>query len=272
VAIERTTGEGRSIYLNFRMESYFLHRLKPGMTGPARQYLVSLFDRAGVRPLFRVTEPRAQAPFHPVGHDVCVYSSGRGYLVAVRPNPSEMHSEVGGMEDRYEDLPDNVFLAPVQARLEGPRGFWAYDLLDGRALGRTHQIRFESVRHTGRLYAFWPFEIRGLTLRGSATENRMLRLAGTVETSTPAGEESLVVALKAYGPDGKEQPAYRRTIDCTGNRFATELPLAFNETGEWTVQVTEPCTGKRRNVALTPSALHDGSVRLRRPGRGRPRR
>jgi hypothetical protein len=68
------------------MESYFLHRLTPDMGASARRYLRRSMEEAGVRPLFSVVPPDGARPFHAAGHDVCVYTNGRGYLVGVMQN------------------------------------------------------------------------------------------------------------------------------------------------------------------------------------------
>ncbi|HUU22133.1 MAG TPA: beta-galactosidase [Phycisphaerae bacterium] len=252
VVIARQVGKGRVIYLNFDMESYFLHRLSPGMTAGARLFLLERLAEAGVRPMFPVSEPASDAP-HPVGHDVCAYASGRGFLVGVGPNPTVMYSDVGGVETRYAEIKGNVFLKPHPARLAVPAGLWSYDLTDGgKALGDVRGVEFASQPLAGRFYAFWPFEIRGLSAEAAVTSDRRLKIAGKVATSAPIVDEKLAVFLRVLKPDGAEQRAYRRTIDCRGEGFAAELPLAVNEHGDWTVVLREPCTGQeiRRTVHL----------------------
>jgi len=276
VVVTRKVGKGRVIYLNFDMESYFLHRLSPGMTAGARRFLLDVLADAGVRPMFPVTQPGGRASNsvargteeseraprankllalqpHPAGHDVCVYASGRGYLVGVRPNPTVMHSDVGGVETRYTHIKDNVYMKAHPARLAAPAGLWAYDLTDGgKALGDVRSVDFTSKPLAGRFYAFWPFEIQGLSVAAKVTPGRRLAIAGKVATSAPVAGEKLVVFLRVLRPDGSEQRAYRRTIDCDGAAFAIDLPLAVNEHGDWTVVVREPCTGRavRSNVRL----------------------
>ena len=252
VVVTRKAGKGRAIYLNFDMESYFLHRLSPGMTDSARQFLLDLLAEAGVKPMFPVSRPGGDAAFHPVGHDVCAYASGRGYLVGVRANATVMHSDVGGVETRYRKIKDNVFFKSHPARMAVPDGMWAYDLTDGKALGKVPHVDFTSEPLKGRFYACWPFEITGIDAKAEVTARRYLKIAGRIATSAPVAGEKLAVYLRVVGPDGTEQRAYRRTIDCRKNAFAVELPLAVNERGQWTVVLREPCTGKEvsRKVRL----------------------
>ena len=247
--VSRRVGRGRVLYLNFRLESYFLHRLSPGMTTAARKFLLETLAEAGVKPLFTVRLPGRDLPFHVAGHDVCAYRSGRGYLVGVMPNPTVMHSEVGGVETRYKEIKDNVFLKAHPAELTVPAGLWVYDMTDGgKALGQVGRAGFTSQPLTGRFYACWPFEIRDLTANAELTPQRHLKIAGRLVTSAPVTDEKLAVHLRVLRPDGSEQRAYRRTIDCRRNDFALDLPLAVNEHGDWRVVVREPCTGKQASV------------------------
>lgn len=82
------------------------------------------------------------------------------------------------------------------------------------------------------------------------TAKRYLRISGRIVTSSPVRDEKLVVALRVFAPNGSEQRAYRRTIDCRKNAFAAELPLALNEHGNWKVVVREPCSGKVAQVTV----------------------
>jgi len=244
VAISRAVGKGRAIYLNFRMESYFLHRLHPGMTTTARNYLARTFSDAGVKPVVTISLPDRDLPFHPAGHDICVYTNGRGYVVGVRPNPTMMHSEVGGIERTYKEIPDNVFNKPSPAQLNVPEGMWVYDLTGGgKRLGKVSSSAFTSSPDSGRLYACWPFEITGLQSKVALLPNRRLGISGAVKTSAPVKGEKLALALRIVDAAGVEQRAYRRTIDCTGAEFGVELPLALSDHGTWTITLREPCSG-----------------------------
>jgi hypothetical protein len=250
VAVVRRVGKGRAIYLNFDMEGYFLHRLSPGMTTSAREFLLDLLAEAGAKPLFPVRPPGSDALFHPAGHDICAYASGRGYLVGVRANPTVMHSEVGGVETRYKNIKDNIFLKSHPAELAVPAGLWAYDLTDGGTAGRQRSVKFTSEPLAGRFFACWPFEITDLKAKAEVAPARRLKITGRVVTSAPVKGEKLVVALRVLRPDGSEQRAYRRTLDCEEGAFAAELPLALNEHGQWAVVLREPCTGKQVKVEV----------------------
>jgi hypothetical protein len=250
VAITRAVGKGQAIYLNFNLEEYFLQRFFPEMVAPARRYLLTLLTRAGVQPWFAVTSPDDDAPFHPVGHDVVLYRSGRGYVVGTMINPTVRTSELGGIESRYEFITDNVFLEDAHpSQLAIPEGLFTYDLVERKALGDVRAVKMTSARTSGHVFACWPFEIENLTARVDAVSDHRIRVAGNVATSAPVDKEKLVVAMRVYRPDGSEQRAYRRTIDCDRNAFAVDWPLGTNEHGQWSVVVTEPCTGK--SVSLT---------------------
>jgi hypothetical protein len=69
--------------------------------------------------------------------------------------------------------------------------------------------------------------------------------------SAPIEDERLAVSLRVLRPDGSEQAAYRRTLDCPKGAFAADIPLGLNEHGDWSVEVFEPCTGKARAVRVT---------------------
>ncbi len=245
VAITRAVGQGHAIYLNFNLEEYFLQRFFPRMVAPARRYLLTLLGRAGVRPLFAVTSPDEDALFHPVGHDVVLYRNGRGYVVGTMINPTVRTSELGGIESRYEFITDNVFLEDAHpSQLTIPKGLFTYDLVERKALGDVRSVKMISARTSGHVFACWPFEIENLTAQATTVPGHRIRVTGNVATSTPVENEKLVVAMRVYRPDGAEQPVYRRTIDCDRNVFAVDWPLGVNEHGQWSVVVTEPCTGK----------------------------
>jgi hypothetical protein len=164
-------------------------------------------------------------------------------LVGVRPNPTVVHSELGGVESRHKDVKGNVFNEPSPAVLNGPDGPWMYDVTEGRSLGRKKAVPFTSEPGAGRLYACWPFEIQGLTAKVRMDGDRILKIEGRVQTSTPARKERLVVSLRVFRPDGSEQPAYRWNIDCRGNEFKHSVPLGVNEDGRWRLELREPCSG-----------------------------
>ena len=250
LAIFRRVGKGWIIYLNFNLEEYFLHRFEPRIVAPARRYLLKRLDRAGVKPLFAVSDKGGKDPFPAVGHDVCVYASGRGFLVGVMVNPTTNTHELGGIPERYEKIADSIFERPQRLSLKPPPGLWAYDLRARKALGQVGRIDLPSVPLEAQVLAFWPFEIKGVSARAAVTPKHTLRVTGELETSSPVGGERLVVAMRAFRPDGSEQRAYRRTIDCKGNDFVTEIPLGLNERGKWTVKVAEPCTGKTARATI----------------------
>ena len=264
---------GRAIYLNFDLESYFLHRLDGEMVAPARQFLLDRLAEAGVRPAAWVGPTRGPQPFHSAGHEVSLYANGRGWLVGVMMNPTVMYSEVGGVETRYKDIKGNVFNEPSPARLHLPDGLFVYDLTDAKALGRTASVDFTSQPMTGRLYACWPFEIKDLQAQATLTADRHVKITGQlVLASQPidgapktgatgasfapvppvpsGGDEKLAVALRLRRPDGSEQRAYRKALDVVKGRFEIDLPMALNESGKWTVELFEPCTGKRLSLPV----------------------
>ena len=159
-------------------------------------------------------------------------------------NPTVMYSDVGGVETRYKEIKDNVFLQAHPAVLTIPAALWTYDLTDGKALGNVRAVEFMSKPLTGRFYACWPFEITDLTATAEVTPERRLKVTGRLTTSAPVTDEKLAVALRVFRQDGSEQRAYRRTMDCDGGVFALALPLGLNEHGEWSVVIREPCAGK----------------------------
>ena len=248
--IANKIGKGRAIYLNFDMESYFLHRMNPGMVAPARQFLLDLLAESGVKPLFAVTVPGEDAPFHAAGHDICVYTNGKGYLVGVMQNPTVMHSEVGGVETRYTEVKDNVFAGAHPAKLSVPEGLFVYELSAHKAAGKDRAVEFTSEPSSGKLFACLPFAIQDLKA-AAEVKGDVLRIAGTVATSSPMKDEALAVYVEVFRPDGSRQEAYCHTADVRKGRFAVQFPLALNEHGDWTVKVHEPCTGRTETLTVS---------------------
>jgi hypothetical protein len=247
--VANKVGKGRAIYLNFDMESYFLHRMDPAMVAPAKQFLLDMLAESGVKPLFAVTMPGEGASFHAAGHDVCVYTNGRGYLVGVMQNPTVMHSEVGGVETRYTEVKDNVFSRAHPARLSVPGGLFVYELTAPKTYGNVRAVEFTSEPSSGKIFACLPFAIEDLKVSAEVKDG-MLKIAGKVATSSPMKEEALAVYVEVFRPDGSRQDAYCRTVDVRKGRFAVQFPLGLNEHGNWTAQVYEPCTGRRQTLAV----------------------
>lgn len=251
VLVERTVGKGKVLYLNFRMESYFLHRMTPAMVDTARALLLGILKDGGVEPMFHLRDKGSENDYPSAGHDLCAYRNGRGFLLGVRMNPTMMHSEVGGVEEDFKNRPGNVFVNDQPVELEGPEELWVYDLNEGKALGRGTPVAFTSKVHDGRLFAYWPFEIEGIEASADVDDDRQLHIQGRLKTSSPVEGEKLVVHLRILRPDGTEQRAYRQWIDCDGNSFALNLPMGLNEHGDWKVLLRDPCSGSSWQETVT---------------------
>ncbi|PCJ57386.1 MAG: hypothetical protein COA79_16085 [Planctomycetota bacterium] len=250
IFISKKVGKGKAVYLNFKLESYFLHRLKGERVSTAKSFLLNLLADSGVKPIFSVTQPGKKNNFHTVGHDICLYKNGNGYLVGVRPNPTVIHSDVGGVENRFEKKGGNVYSKKHAALLNAPKGFWAYDVTVNKNLGKKSAVSFTSDPDSGRLYAFWPFSIDGVSAKAVVTDGR-LTIKGKLKISGgKINTEKLVVNIKVFKPDGSEQQAYRRNIDLIGDEFSYTVPLGLNEKGSYKVKLIEPCSGKTLELTV----------------------
>ena len=245
----RVGSGGKAIYLNLNMEHYLYQRLSPERVAPDRRALLALLAEAGVKPVFTLTELGGKE-FHPVGQDISLYRSGRGWLAGVTLNPSAKYG-FWGKADCFEGFAGNPYVQDNAADLHVPPGLWVYDLVERQALGKVASVRFISRREGGRMYACWPFSIDDVNVRATVTGDaattparHVLGIRGEIVTSAPVADERLVAALRVRRADGSEQVAYRRTLDCAGNSFAADIPLGLNEHGRWRVEILEPCTGK----------------------------
>ncbi len=250
VFFTKDVGKGKAIYLNFKLESYFTDRLQAGLVADAKSFLLKLFTDAGVEPVFSVTKPGDQRPFHVAGHDVCRYENGAGYLVGVRPNPTVLNSGVGGVWKRFED-DKNIFVNKHPAQLNAPKEMYAYDIKERKALGKTKSVEFISDTDTGRFYAFFPFSIDAVDAHATVKDGS-LEIQGSLKTSDgKITNEKLVVNMRVYKADGTEQTAYRANIDLEQATFARTVPLGLNEKGNYTVKLIEPCSGHAKELSIT---------------------
>jgi hypothetical protein len=137
-----------------------------------------------------------------------------------------------------------VFYKKHPGILQGPEGLFAYDLNNGKPLGKKSAVPFTSDPESGLLFAFFPFDIKGIKADINIADNKILEIKGSLKTSDPVKEEKLVVLVRVLKPDGTEQTVYKRSVDCTGNAFAYKVPLGLNEKGKYKVILREPCSGK----------------------------
>ena len=222
VLLSNRHGRGRAILLNF-------DAARAGKRQQA-QFLASLLQATGVKPLFRLAEPS--------GAQASVKQRGRLTLVGVLlPGDSEAGNELSW------DEPAHV-----------------YDVREGEYLGRTNTVRLSAAKPPKHIHllALQDERIGEIELDCTASIDRGQTLTVTVrlldaEASVLAAQDR-VLRLDVSDPGGRAVRHYRQFLRLTAPRGTMSVPFAFNDApGRWPLTVTDVATGvsATRTVALS---------------------
>ena len=133
---------------------------------------------------------------------------------------------------------------PIATIVLPVRGY-VYDVRTGRALGRTQTVRAALDPMHILLYAVLPYQVRAVDVKAGSSPVKpgnwvAVRLA--VQAQGNVGTHFLRVALR--GPDGRDRPAFARTVRAPAGRVSTTLHFALNDPpGVWQVTARDAATG-----------------------------
>ena len=211
VIVQRSVGKGVVVYLNTAI-SHFVSRGTAG-TRAARDVVAAVLHQARIDPLFDLRPLGAARAYS--------FRLGKTTLVSL------VHETTAKPR-------------PVVLALGRPA--WVFDVLAGKALGRTGTVAVAVKDPPFGLYALLPDKPAPpkLTVPGMARAGDVVPV--TVALPSAAGR---LVRLDVHQPDGTWVRVYRRFLTLSGDKASTVIPLALNDpAGTWTVRATDLATGR----------------------------
>jgi hypothetical protein len=133
--------------------------------------------------------------------------------------------------------------------LREPR--FAYDLLSGRALGRSDRLAVAMNADGASLIAVSPTPLRAPIVSPSppAHAGDTVELRIMVPATSPPARR--ILRAEVVDPAGKPVPYYSRNLLAPGGAASLVLPLALNDPlGTWRVRVTDLISGERTETEL----------------------
>ena len=216
--IVRTTGQGRTIYLNWMLLSD---------DTPTMDWLGKLLaTEAKLTPPITLTRTDSDAP-------------AAVQLVRRRNGPVEL---VGISRDHRRVPKDETDPAKLTLNWGKPR--WITDLRSGKQLGQTDHLEVALGAGDAGLWALLPYQTQklALTVPAKVTRGTALALTAAVQTTAKPGRHVLHLELKA--PDGSVRPCYAKNVAAPDGRWQGDLPLALNDpAGRWTLTMHDVIGG-----------------------------
>ncbi|MFN7995031.1 MAG: alpha-amylase family protein [Bryobacteraceae bacterium] len=206
-----------------------------GKEAPVRDAARKIFDQAGVRPAYALTDDHGQ----PVtGVETHIFRNGGATIVALLSNPQLRVDELGPPEFKSNQR----FERPLHLKLTLPAEANVYNLRKGEAAGRRATLDFTLDPYEPSVFAMLPTAAGTLKVaappnvsRGSTAE-----LAWTMESPLAAS----VVQVQVTDPAGNTAMHYSGNFFGVEGRGGIRLPFALNDNpGKWVVTVRDALTG-----------------------------
>lgn len=193
-----------------------------------KREVLALLRAAGATPA--IASPTA--PDNP-DREAVHYREGEADLYAVIRKP--LHAQVNEAHDENAD--ELVFAKPGHV----------YDVRAQRYLGVTDRVSAKVPYAEACLYAVLKEKVEGVEIAGlprlsAARRGETLSVELAIRSKDVRPRYVLHAAL--VPPSGKAPYHFRRNLATAGGKASFSFPLALNdETGTWTLRVTEPLTG-----------------------------
>ena len=201
-----------------------------------------VFESAGLRPKYRVTDERGQAV---VGVETHVFRNGGATIVGLLSNPQLRVDELGPPEFKSNER----FEKPRQLRLIAPEESYIYDIRKGQSRGRRKELELTLDPYEPAIFAFLPVSVEGVRLaipRSVALGSRA-NISFTVDS--PAATS--VFHVDVMDPAGKAAAHYSGNFFGVEGRGGIEIPFAVNDSaGKWEVRVRDLLTGNTARSAI----------------------
>ena len=119
-----------------------------------------------------------------------------------------------------------------------------YDVRAQKYLGVTDRVTTKVPYAEAQLFAVLPAKIGGIAIEGSAKAARGGEVVMDMRLETKDARPAYAVHVDVVPPSGKCPFHFQRNLALKDGAAKLTFPLALNdETGVWTVRVTEPLTG-----------------------------
>jgi len=233
----RRLGQGKAIYLNADVMSYYRDRLL-GKEKSLLQLMGSLLKEGVERPTYSVTDPSG-APA--IGIETHVFRNGGTNIVALHTNPQLSVADLGPPET----ISNRRFESPQTASLTLPGECFVYDVRGAKVLGKRRQLTVTLDPYQPSVFVLAPEAIPPLKLRvpGRLARGETGHIGVGISGVSPAAMH--VFHLDVVDPSGKIVPQYSGNILAPAGHSAGLLPLALNDpAGKWEVRVKDLLSGQ----------------------------
>jgi hypothetical protein len=236
-------GRGKAIRLNVDVLNYHQNRLL-GKEGEVYQLMGNVLMDNGIRTAFRVVDETGQPV---VGVETHRFRNGGMTIIGLLSNPQLRVNELGPPEFKSNER----FEKPCSVRLILPGELYAYDIRNGKVLGKRKEIPVTLDPYEPMVFAFSPTPVPELRLAAPSQIARGAtgQLGLSFDGESPAAVH--VLHLDIINPEGKTVAYYSGNVLASSGRAAKLLRLAGNDTpGKWTVRVKDLLSGQERTAAV----------------------
>lgn len=194
-----------------------------------------VFETAGMRPKYRVTDERGQEV---VGVETHVFRNGGATIVGLLSNPQLRVDELGPPEFKSNER----FEKPRRLRLVAPEESYIYDIRKGESIGKRKEVELTLDPYEPVIYAFVPVAVEGVRLAISKSVPRGSTADVSFRVDSPAAAS--VFHVEVTDPAGNAVAHYSGNFFGVEGRGGMQIPFAVNDSpGKWEVRVRDLLTG-----------------------------
>jgi len=213
-----------------------------GTEGAVLEAARKIFETAGVRPKFRVTDGREQEV---VGVETHVFRNGGATIVGLLSNPQLRVDELGPPEFKSNER----FEKPRKLRLAAPEESYIYDVRRGASLGKRKEVELTLDPYEPAIYAFLPVAVESVRVATSKSVPRGNTADVSFRVDSPAADS--VFHVEVTDPAGNAVAHYSGNFFGVEGRGGIEIPFAVNDNpGKWEVRVRDVLTGNNARSAI----------------------
>ena len=238
-----TFGRGRAIRVSTDVLNYHQDRLV-GKEGAVHRMMGGLFETAGVKPRFPVTDMAGKPA---VGVETHTFRNGGVWLVALMSNPQLRVDELGPPEFKSNDR----FAKEVTVRIALPSEQFVYNLRAAKALGKVGEVRVTLDPYEPAIFAIAPSQMPDLEIWAPARLKRgdMAAIGMSFSAATPAANH--VLRIEMSNPSGQIVSYYSGNMLAPEGRAGRFIPIAVSDpAGRWEVRVRDLLTGQSKTSGI----------------------
>jgi Beta-galactosidase/Beta-galactosidase trimerisation domain len=231
------TGAGRVI--RFDALAYGQQRVV-GKETELHSAAAKILSEANVHPSYAVQDATGRPV---VGIETHEFRNGGLTIIGLHSNPELNVDDLGPPEFRSNQR----FEKPQKVRLIAPAELYAYDLRQGKALGRVKQLELTVDPYEPTLLGFSgvPLPELQMCVPKRAERGVPVHVGLNFRIASPAAVD--VLHAEVIDPSGRAVPYYSGNLLAAGGSTEKVINLAQNEqTGNWTIRVRDTLTGQLR--------------------------